>query len=75
MKKVNNSKNSPAKKTTANVKETGEFKKVSKLKPLKEKEKKGWITTKLVLTSSKIHIHPVKQAKHSFHHNYSYQGQ
>jgi hypothetical protein len=42
MKKPSNPKNSSAKKTTVKAKETGELKKVSKLKPLKEKEKKGW---------------------------------
>jgi len=42
MKKASNPKNSSPKKTAAKAKDTGELKKVSKLKPLKEKEKKGW---------------------------------
>lgn len=42
MKKASNPKNSSAKKTVVKAKETGELKKPSKLKPLKEKEKKGW---------------------------------
>ena len=42
MKKTGNAKNSSAKKTTVRAKETGELKKASTLKPLKEKEKKGW---------------------------------
>lgn len=40
MKKPNNSKKSPAKKT--DKKDSGELRKPTKLKPLKEKEKKNW---------------------------------
>jgi hypothetical protein len=39
MKKPSNSKKSPAKKV---AKESGELRKPTKLKPLKEKEKKNW---------------------------------
>ena len=42
MKKPSNSKNSPAKKTNEKGKDSGEVKKVTKLKPLKEKEKQSW---------------------------------
>ena len=42
MKKPSNSKNSPAKKSNEKSKDLGEVKKVTKLKPLKEKEKQSW---------------------------------
>lgn len=42
MKKTSNSKNTSAKKNVEKSKENGELRKVTKLKPLKEKEKKSW---------------------------------
>lgn len=42
MKKPNNIKKDPAKKTADKTKEAGELRKPAKLKPLKEKEKKNW---------------------------------
>ncbi len=42
MKKASNTKSTPAKKGAVKAKETGELKKPSTLKPVKEKEKKGW---------------------------------
>ena len=42
MKKTSYPKNNSAKKNTVKANENGESKKPSKLKPLKEKEKKGW---------------------------------
>ena len=41
MKKPNNSKKNPVKKTDK-AKDSGELRKPAKLKPLKEKEKKSW---------------------------------
>ncbi len=42
MKKTNNSKKASAKKGADKVKDSDELRKPAKLKPLKEKEKKGW---------------------------------
>lgn len=42
MKKTNNSKKASAKKGANKVKDSDELRKPAKLKPLKEKEKKGW---------------------------------
>ena len=42
MKKVNTPKNNSPKKKSAKTIEEGELKKPTKLKPLKEKEKKNW---------------------------------
>ena len=42
MKKVNTSKNNSPKKKSVKAIEDGELKKPTKLKPLKEKEKKNW---------------------------------
>lgn len=42
MKKPNNTKKGPAKKAAEKGKESGELRKPTKLKPLKEKEKKNW---------------------------------
>lgn len=42
MKKPNNSKKAPALKKIDKAKESGELRKPTKLKPLKEKEKKNW---------------------------------
>lgn len=42
MKKVKSSKGNPSPKKSAKGIEEGELKKPTKLKPLKEKEKKGW---------------------------------
>lgn len=42
MKKLNNSKKAVAKKGSEKAKDSDELRKPAKLKPLKEKEKKGW---------------------------------
>jgi hypothetical protein len=42
MKKVTSAKGSPSSKKSVKGREEGELKKPTKLKPLKEKEKKGW---------------------------------
>ena len=42
MKKLNNSKKVATKKGTEKAKDSDELRKPTKLKPLKEKEKKGW---------------------------------
>lgn len=42
MKKPSNAKNTPKKKTDKKGSESGELRKPSKLKPLKEKDKKSW---------------------------------